>query len=104
MRNKLKENANWIFTNIQQKTDVRIRIEEDAMKHLIFRFFKNSIKSYTIADKIFKNLYQIFNDSNRRINVLKVYRRLKQVESFKNFNTFWVEFQILANVTRCDYS
>jgi multidrug resistance efflux pump len=39
MRNKLKENANWSFTNIQQKTYVRIKIDEDAMKHLIFRVF-----------------------------------------------------------------
>jgi hypothetical protein len=31
------------------------------------------------------------------INVLKAYRRLKQIESFKDFNTFWVEFQRLAS-------
>jgi hypothetical protein len=97
MRNKLKENADWFFTNIQQKTYVRIRIDEDAMKHLIFRFFKNSIKSYIISKEIFENLYQIFDDSNRRTNVLKAYRRLKQVESFKDFNTFWTEFQRLTN-------
>jgi hypothetical protein len=97
MRNKLEENANWFFTNIQQKTYVRIKVDEDVMKHLTSRFFKNSIKSYTIADEIFDDLYQIFDDSNRRTNVLKAYRRLKQIESFKNFNTFWVEFQRLAN-------
>jgi hypothetical protein len=97
MRNKMKENANWFFTDVQQKAYVRIRIDDDVMKHLIFRFFKNSIKSYTISKKIFENLYQIFDDSNRRINVLKAYRRLKQIESFKDFNTFWVEFQRLTN-------
>jgi hypothetical protein len=58
------------------------------MKHLIFRFFKNSIKSYIISKEIFENLYQIFDDSNRRINALKAYRRLKQIELFKDFNTF----------------
>ncbi len=88
MRNKLKNNANEFFIDVQQKVYVRIKIDEDAMKHLIFRFFKNSIKSYTTADKIFDDLYQIFDDLNRRINALKAYRRLKQVESFKNFNTF----------------
>ncbi len=97
MRNKLKENANWFFIDIQQKAYVRIRIDDDAMKHLIFRFFKNSIKSHTTADEIFDDLYQIFDDSNRRINALKTYRRLKQVESFKNFNIFWVEFQRLIS-------
>jgi hypothetical protein len=97
MRNKLKENANWFLIDVQQKAYVRIKIDEDAMKHLIFRFFKNSIKSYIISKKIFDDLYQIFDDSNRRINALKAYRRLKQIESFKNFNIFWIEFQRLIN-------
>ncbi len=97
MRNKLKENANWFSTDVQQKAYVRIRIEDDAMKHLTARFFKNSIKSYTIANEIFDDLYQIFDDSNRRTNALKIYRRLKQIESFKDFNIFWAEFQRLIS-------
>ncbi len=80
-----------------QKTYVQIRIDDDVIKHLIFRFFKNSIKSYTIANEIFDDLYQIFDDSNRCINVLKAYRRLKQIESFKDFNIFWAEFQQLTS-------
>ncbi len=97
MRNKLEENADWFSIDVQQKAYVRIRIEDDVMKHLTSRFFKNSIKSYTIANEIFEDLYQIFEDFNRRTNVLKTYRRLKQIESFKNFNIFWVEFQRLVN-------
>ncbi len=97
MRNKLEENANWFFTDVQQKTYVRIRIDDDAMKHLISRFFKDLIKLYIISKEIFDDLYQIFDDLNRRINALKTYKRLKQIESFKNFNTFWIEFQRLAS-------
>jgi hypothetical protein len=67
------------------------------MKHLISRFFKNSIKLYIISKKIFDDLYQIFDDSNRRTNALKTYRRLKQIESFKDFNIFWTEFQRLVS-------
>jgi hypothetical protein len=67
------------------------------MKHLTARFSKNSIKPYTIADEIFDDLYQIFDDSNRRTNALKAYRRLKQVGPFKDFNTFWAEFQRLVS-------
>jgi hypothetical protein len=97
MRNKMKNNANWFSTNVQQKAYVWIRIDDDVMKHFIFRFFKNSIKSYVISKEIFDDLYQIFDDSNRRINALKTYKRLKQIESFKDFNTFWVEFQRLIS-------
>ncbi len=82
---------------MQQKAYVRIKIDDDVMKHLIFRFFKNSIKSYIISKKIFDDLYQIFDDSNRRINALKTYKRLKRIESLKNFNTFWAEFQRLIS-------
>ncbi len=67
------------------------------MKHLIFRFFKNSIKSYILSKEIFDDLYQIFDDSNRRINALKTDRRLKQIEWLKDFNTFWAEFQRLTS-------
>ncbi len=97
MRNKLKGNADWFSTDVQQKAYVRIRIDDDVMKHLISRFFKDSIKSYTISKEIFDDLYQIFDDSNRRTNALKAYRRLKQIESFKDFNIFWAEFQRLAS-------
>ncbi len=97
MRNKLKENADWFSIDVQQKAYVRIRIDDDVMKHLTARFFKNSIKSYIIANEIFDELYQIFDDSNRRTNALKTYKRLKQIESFKNFNTFWAEFQRLIS-------
>jgi hypothetical protein len=97
MRNKLEENSNWFSIDVQQKTYVRIKIDDDVMKHLTTRFFKNSIKSYITADEIFDDLYQIFDDSNRRTNALKTYRRLKQIEPFKNFNTFWAEFQRLIS-------
>ncbi len=97
MRNKLEENADWFSTDVQQKAYVRTRIGGDAMKHLTSRFSKDSIKPYTTADEIFEDLYQIFGDPNRRTNALKAYRRLKQVGPFKNFNTFWAEFQRLAS-------
>jgi hypothetical protein len=57
MRNKLKKNADWFSIDVQQKAYVRTRIDDDVMKHLTARFFKNSIKSYIIADEIFDDLY-----------------------------------------------
>jgi hypothetical protein len=38
MRNKLEENSNWFSIDVQQKTYVQIRIDDDVMKHLISRF------------------------------------------------------------------
>jgi hypothetical protein len=97
MRNKLEENANWFFIEMSKKIYVRIRIDENAMKHLFARFKKNSIKSFLIAKEIFDDLNRVFDDSNKRVNALKTYRRLKQVEVNKEFHTFWIEFQRLTN-------
>ncbi len=39
----------------------------------------------------------MFDDFNKRINVLKTYRRLKQVKANKEFHIFWTEFQRLTS-------
>jgi hypothetical protein len=97
MRNKLERNFDWYLIETQKKAYVRTRIDDDAMKHLTSRFKKNSIKSFLIAEDIFDDLNRIFDDSNKRVNVLKTYRRLKQVEVNKKFHIFWTEFQRLTS-------
>jgi hypothetical protein len=76
---------------------VRTRIDEDAMKHLTSRFKKDSIKSFLTAEEIFDDLNRMFDDFNKRVNVLKTYRRLKQVKTNKEFHTFFAEFQRLTS-------
>jgi hypothetical protein len=97
MKNKLKENSDWFSIEISKKAYVRTRIDEDAMKHLTSRFKKDSIKSFMIVEKIFDDLNWVFDDLNKRINVLKAYKRLKQIETNKKFHTFWAEFQRLVS-------
>jgi hypothetical protein len=80
MRNKLKKNADWFSTETSKKTYVRTRIDEDSMKHLASRFKKNSIKSFLIIEEIFDDFNRVFDDFNKRVNALKAYKRLKQVE------------------------
>ncbi len=97
MKNKLEENADWFSIETSKKTYVRTRIDEDAMKHLTSRFKKNSIKSFLIAEEIFDDLNRVFDDFNKRVNVLKAYKRLKQIEISKKFHTFFAKFQRLTN-------
>ncbi len=97
MKNKLKENVDWFSTETSKKTYVRIRINEDAMKHLTSRFKKDSIKSFFTVEEIFDDLNRMFDDFNKKVNVLKTYKRLKQVETNKEFHTFFAEFQRLAS-------
>jgi hypothetical protein len=97
MRNKLKKNADWFSTETSKKTYVRTWIDEDSMKHLASQFKKNSIKSFLIVEEIFDDLNRMFDDFNKKVNALKAYRRLKQIEINKKFHTFFAEFQRLTN-------
>jgi hypothetical protein len=97
MRNKLEENVDWFSIETSKKTYVRTRIDEDAMKHLASRFKKDSIKSFLIAEEIFDDLNRVFDDFNKRVNTLKTYRRLKQVEVNKEFHIFFAKFQRLTS-------
>ncbi len=92
MRNKLKENADWFSIETSKKTYVRTRIDEDAMKHLTSRFKKNSIKSFFIVEEIVDDFNRMFDDFNKRINVLKTYKRLKQIKINKKFHKFFAKF------------
>jgi hypothetical protein len=67
------------------------------MKHLFARFKQNSIKSFLTAKEIFDDLNRVFDNFNKRINALKIYKRLKQVKMNKKFHTFWIEFQRLIS-------
>jgi hypothetical protein len=97
IKNKLKENADWYQTLLQKKVYVRTRIDEDAFRHLFSRFRKDSIKSFLSAEEILKELKLIFYDFNKRVNFMKTFRRLKQIESYKEFFIFWSEFQRLVS-------
>jgi hypothetical protein len=67
------------------------------MKHLASRFKKDSIKSFLIAEEIFDDLNRMFDDFNKRVNALKTYKRLKQIEANKKFHTFFAKFQRLTS-------
>jgi hypothetical protein len=67
------------------------------MKHLTSRFKKNAIESFFIVEEIFDDFNRMFDDFNKKVNVLKTYKRLKQVKTNKEFHTFFANFQRLAN-------
>ncbi len=100
MKNKLEENVDWFSIETSKKTYVRTRIDEDAMKHLTSRFKKNSIKSFLIAEEIFDDLNRVFDDFNKRINVLKIYKRLKQIKANKNFILSLRNFNVWRAIQR----
>ncbi len=77
IKNKLKRNFDWYLIETQKKAYVRTRVENDAMKHLTSRFKKDFIKSFLIVENVFDDLNKMFDNSNKRVNVLKTYKQLK---------------------------
>jgi hypothetical protein len=75
----------------------RTRIDEETIRHLFSRFRKDSIKSFLSAEEILKELELIFCDSNKRVNFMKTFKRLKQIQSYREFFIFWSEFQRLVS-------
>ncbi len=67
---------------------MKIKIDEDAMKHLTSRFKKDLIKSFLIAKNVFDDLNKMFDGLNKYVNILKTYKRLKQIEFYKEFRIF----------------
>jgi hypothetical protein len=100
VRNKLEENADWFSTETSKKTYVRTWIDEDAMKHLASRFKKDSIKSFFIAEEIFDDLNRMFDDFNKRMNALKTYKQLKQIEINKKFTRSSQSFNVWQAIWR----
>ncbi len=97
MKNKMNVNKNWYLTKTMKKAYVRTRLEDDVMKHLTSRFKKDIIKSFDSTEKIFDKLNRIFEDSNKRMNAMKGFCRLKQIDQFREFHAFWSKFQRLAS-------
>ncbi len=96
-RNKLKNNVDWWLIEKFRITYLRTRIDEDAIKHIAFRFRSDSIKSYVFTDEILDDLTRVYDDHDRKINAFKKFRELKQMSKYRDFSFFWAEFQRLIN-------
>ena len=94
MVRKLTANADHYLTKALRIAYVNSHVDEEAYKHLAARSRIGAQKLFATAEEIFKVLQKAYDDVNRAHTAMNKFRDLKMT---KDFNSFWVKFQVLAS-------
>ncbi len=93
IQNKLEINVD-LFSNEQVKLNyIHSRLFDDAVEITQARCKQDCVNLYKIINDLLKELTQLFNDSNKKVNFHKEYYNL--IQEFKKFNEFYTQFQRL---------
>ncbi len=93
-QNKLEINVD-LFSNERVKLSyIHFRLFNDAAKIIQARCKRDCVNFYKIIDDFLKELAQLFNDLNKKINFCKEYYNL--IQEFMKFSKFYTQFQHLS--------
>jgi len=73
---------------------IHSRLFDDAAEITQARRERDCVNLYRIVKDLLKELAQLFNDSNKKVNFHKEYYNL--IQEFKKFNEFYTQFQRLS--------
>jgi len=93
VQNKLKINVDLFSSERVKLSYVHFRLFDDAAEIIQSRCKCNCFNSYKIVDELLKELAQLFNDSDKKVNFHRDYYNLIQEQ--KKFNEFYTQFQRL---------
>ncbi len=94
IQNKLKINVN-LFSNERVKLSyVHFRLFNDAADVAQSRRERDYINFYKIIDDLLKELAELFNDSDKKVNFRRKYYNL--IQESKKFSKFYTQFQQLS--------
>ncbi len=87
IQNKLEINVN-LFSNERVKLSyIHSRLFDDAVEITQARCQRDCVNLYKIVDDFLKELAQLFDDSNKKVNFRRKYYNL--IQEFKKFNEFY---------------
>jgi len=94
IQNKLEINVN-LFSNERVKLSyIHSRLFDDAAEITQARRERDCVNLYKIVDNLLKELAQLFDDSNKKVNFRREYYNL--IQEFKKFSEFYTQFQRLS--------
>ncbi len=94
IQNKLKINVD-LFSNERIKLSyVHFRLFDDAANVAQSRRERDCVNFYKIVDDLLKELAELFNDSDKKVNFRKEYYNL--IQESKKFSEFYTQFQRLS--------
>ena len=94
MAKKLTANADHYDTEVLCMAYVDSCMDSNTYKHLAARSRIDARKLFTIAEQMFEVLQKTYNNVNWQHTDMNKFRDLQMT---KDFNSFWVEFQVLAS-------
>ncbi len=94
IQNKLEINVD-LFSNERVKLSyIHSRLFDDTAEITQARCEHDYVNLYRIVDDLLKELAQLFDDSNKKVNFHKEYYNL--IQEFKKFSEFYTQFQRLS--------
>jgi len=94
IQNKLEINVD-LFSNERVKLSyIHSRLFNDAAEITQAKCERDCVNFYRIVDDLLKELAQLFNDSNKKVNFHRKYYNL--IQEFKKFSEFYTQFQRLS--------
>ncbi len=73
---------------------IHSRLFDDATEMIQARRERDYVNLYKIVKDLLKELAQLFDDLNKKVNFHKEYYNL--IQEFKKFNEFYTQFQRLS--------
>ncbi len=93
IQNKLEINLDLFFNERVKLSYVHSRLFDDAAKITQTRCKCDCVNLYKIVEDLLKELAQLFNDLNKKVNFHKEYYNL--IQESKKFSEFYTQFQQL---------
>jgi len=94
IQNKLEINVD-LFSNERVKLSyVHFRLFDDAADVAQSRRERDCVNSYKIVNDLLKELAELFNDSDKKVNFRREYYNL--IQESKKFSEFYTQFQRLS--------
>ncbi len=94
IQNKLEINVNLFFNKRVKLSYVHSKLFNDAAKITQAKHEHDCVNFYKIVKDLLKELAQLFNDSNKKVNFRRKYYNL--IQESKKFSEFYTQFQQLS--------
>ena len=94
IQNKLEINVDLFSNEWVKLSYVHSRLFNDAVEITQARCERDCVNLYRIIDDFLKELAQLFDNSNKKVNFHRKYYNL--IQEFKKFNEFYTQFQRLS--------
>ncbi len=94
IQNKLEINVDLFSNEWVKLSYIHSRLFNDAAEITQAKCEYKFVNFYKIVNNLLKELAQLFNDLNKKVNFCKEYYNL--IQRFKKFNEFYTQFQRLS--------